>query len=89
MWLTRVRKNSAAAAAILLMGIVGCKANPPGKFETNAMTFAKHHIFIGGKKQKNPLPDSAGTIADGKEAFSHYCVVCHGMDGQKYRSSFR
>jgi mono/diheme cytochrome c family protein len=20
--------------------------------------------------------------ADGKEAFSHYCIACHGMDGQ-------
>jgi mono/diheme cytochrome c family protein len=21
-------------------------------------------------------------IADGKEAFGHYCMVCHGLDGQ-------
>lgn len=46
------------------------------------MTFAKHHIFIGNRNQKNPLPDTADIRADGKEAFSHYCVACHGMDGQ-------
>jgi mono/diheme cytochrome c family protein len=46
------------------------------------MTYAKHHIFIGNKKQKNPLPDNHDTWSDGKEAFSHYCVACHGNDGQ-------
>jgi mono/diheme cytochrome c family protein len=70
------------AAAFFLTGIVGCKANPPGKLETMTVTFAKHHIFIGNKNQKNPLPDTSETRADGKEAFSHYCVACHGMDGQ-------
>jgi mono/diheme cytochrome c family protein len=71
-----------SAAAILLVGIVGCKASSPGKLETKTMTFAKHHIFVGNKSQKNPLPDTPQTLADGKEAFSHYCVACHGMDGQ-------
>jgi len=67
---------------IALAGVVGCKASSPGKLETSTMTFAKHHIFIRNKNQKNPLPDTAETRADGKEAFSHYCVACHGMDGQ-------
>ena len=71
-----------AAAAIFLGGLAGCKANPPGKLETKTISFAKHH-FIGDKKTKNPLPDNPDTLADGKEAFSHYCVACHGMDGQK------
>jgi mono/diheme cytochrome c family protein len=71
-----------AAAAILLPGLTGCKANPPGKLETKTVSFAKHH-FIGNKKTENPLPDNPDTWADGKEAFSHYCVACHGMDGQK------
>lgn len=42
----------------------------------------KHHISVGGKKQRNPLSASPQTIADGKEAFSHYCAACHGLDGQ-------
>ena len=70
------------AISLLTAGLVGCKANPPGKFETKTMVFAKHHILVGNKKQKNPLPDTAETRADGKEAFTHYCVACHGMDGQ-------
>jgi len=70
------------AAAIVLVGIAGCKSKSPGKLETKTMTFAKHHIFVGNKNQKNPLPDTPETRADGKEAFSHYCVACHGMDGQ-------
>ena len=69
-------------AILVLAGIVGCKASSPGKLETKTMTFVKHHAFIGNKNQKNPLPDNQQTLADGKEAFSHYCVACHGMDGQ-------
>jgi mono/diheme cytochrome c family protein len=77
-----MRRFEAPVVAILLAGIVGCKANSPGKFETNTMTFAKHHIFIGSKQQRNPLTDTPEHRADGKEAFSHYCIACHGMDGQ-------
>jgi len=66
----------------LTLAIVGCKADPPGKLETRTITFAKHHIYIRNKKQPNPLPDNTQTRADGKEAFGHYCVACHGNDGQ-------
>ena len=69
-------------ASLVLAGLAGCRATPPGKLETGAVTFAKHHFFIGNKKEKNPLPDTPETRADGKEAFSHYCVACHGMDAQ-------
>lgn len=71
-----------AAAAILIPGLAACKAKPSGKLEAKTLSFAKHR-FIGNKKTKNPLPDNPDTRADGKEAFSHYCVACHGMDGQK------
>ena len=71
-----------AAVAIFLAGIAGCRTNSPGKLETTTMTFAKHHIVVGNKSEKNPLPDTPATRADGKEALSHYCVACHGMDGQ-------
>lgn len=60
----------------------GCKANPPGRVETKLVTAAKHDVFIRGKSESNPLPSNAATIADGKEAFSHYCAACHGLDGQ-------
>jgi mono/diheme cytochrome c family protein len=69
-------------ATAALLGLVGCKANPPGRLETAVVTCAKHHILIGNRKQRNPLPDTPENRADGKEAFSYYCVACHGMDGQ-------
>jgi len=46
------------------------------------MWAVKHHITVRGKKQRNPLPVTPQTIADGKDAFSHYCAACHGLDGQ-------
>jgi cytochrome c553 len=77
-----MRRLVAITIASLALGLGGCKANPPGKIETKSMTFAKHHLLVGNKGQRNPLPSNANTWADGKEAFSHYCVVCHGVDGQ-------
>ncbi len=77
-----MRRLIVATAAIFVVGLAGCKANPPGKLETKIITSAEHHFLIGNKKQRNPLPDTPQTWADGKEAFSHYCVACHGMDGQ-------
>jgi mono/diheme cytochrome c family protein len=65
-----------------LPGLGGCRASQPGKFETRTVTYAKHHFLVGNKSVKNPLPDTLETRTDGKEAFSHYCVACHGMDGQ-------
>jgi mono/diheme cytochrome c family protein len=77
-----VRRLALTIFAIFFVTLAGCKAKSPGKLETRTVTFAKHHIFIGNKSQKNPLPANAETLADGKEAFSHYCVACHGNDGQ-------
>jgi mono/diheme cytochrome c family protein len=78
-----MRRLSIAFATLSLMWMAGCKADhPPGKLESGVVTFAKHHFLVGNKSQKNPLPDTAETRSDGKDAFSHYCVACHGMDGQ-------
>lgn len=77
-----MRASVSLMAALLSVGLAGCKANPPGAAETKFITSTKHHIFIGNKNQKNPVPDTAQAQKDGKEAFSHYCVACHGMDGQ-------
>jgi mono/diheme cytochrome c family protein len=66
----------------IALGLAGCKADPPGKLETKIITAAEHDIFIRNRGQKNPLSDTPQTWAEGKEAFSHYCVVCHGLDGQ-------
>jgi len=71
---------------ISIMGIAGllqgCKATPPSRVETAVMTKAKHSVFVGNKRARNPIAFSPQSFADGREAFSHYCVACHGMDGQ-------
>lgn len=77
----RVRAT-ALILCTLPVALCGCKAKPCGKAETKVMSEWKHHVAIGNKKQKNPLPATPENIAAGKEAFSHYCVACHGIDGQ-------
>lgn len=62
--------------------IAGCKAAPPSRAESSLIWGWKHHVSIGGKKQRNPLPATSQTIADGKQAFSYYCASCHGLDAQ-------
>jgi cytochrome c553 len=73
-----------SVAILVAAGIVisGCKASPPGRMETSAMTRIKHSITVGGKDVHNPLPVSTTSIENGKTAFSFYCAACHGLDGQ-------
>ena len=66
----------------VLQSEAGCKATPPGKWETAVITTAKHQVLVGDRKEKNPLAPTPEHIAEGKDAFSHYCVACHGLDGQ-------
>lgn len=75
------RAVAMAVMACMLAG-TGCKASPPGKLETSVMTRAKRLLFVRNKDQKNPLQLTAENLLAGKTAFSHYCIVCHGLDGQ-------
>ena len=70
------------AGDALSVCLAGCKVSAPGKWETSALTRIKHSVTVGGKNLQNPLSVSAESIASGKDAFSHYCVACHGLDGQ-------
>ena len=70
---------SLVAAACLA---AGCQSRTPGTAETTVMTWMKRKIFVGNKKQTNPLPATPETIRAGQIAFSHYCFTCHGLDGQ-------
>lgn len=75
----------ALPGGLLLIGGIffcGCKVSAPGRWETSTMTRIKHAVTVGGKKVKNPLPDSPEIEKNGRNAFSHYCVACHGYDGQ-------
>lgn len=60
----------------------GCRATPPGKWETATMTRIKHSISVRGRSNRNPLPETPENIKDGQAAFSHYCMACHGLDAQ-------
>ncbi|MBB5339000.1 c-type cytochrome [Tunturiibacter gelidoferens] len=53
----------------------------PSVTETKVINWTKH-ITIGGKKDANPVAASAENIEDGKQSFTSYCMVCHGLDGQ-------
>ncbi|HWR14692.1 MAG TPA: cytochrome c [Terriglobales bacterium] len=67
---------------LLVVVAVACRASAPGKVETALMTRAKRLLFVGNKDARNPLQANPQTIESGKEAFSSYCMVCHGLDGQ-------
>lgn len=69
-------------AAAVLFELAGRKADPPGPVETAVATYVKHHVLVGNRGKKNPLADTPENRSDGKDAFSYYCVACHGMDGQ-------
>jgi mono/diheme cytochrome c family protein len=60
----------------------GAAAKPAGNLELLAITAAKHHLLVGNRSAKNPLPADAQNVLEGKQNFSHYCYVCHGLDGQ-------
>lgn len=77
-----VRFHVLATWFAAILALTGCKATPPSAFETHVLTYAKLHVLVGNKSEKNPQLSTAATIAAGKEAFTHYCVACHGMDGQ-------
>jgi cytochrome c553 len=70
------------AALCAAVSFDGCKARTPLGLETRTMTVVKHYVLIGHRSQKNPIGASPQSIADGKDAFSHYCAACHGMDAQ-------
>ncbi|HWZ50145.1 MAG TPA: cytochrome c [Granulicella sp.] len=72
-------------AFLLLLAVTllsGCRSTPPSPTETKAISWTKHHVTIGGKKDINPEPPAADNIDDGKQLFTSYCMVCHGLDGQ-------
>jgi mono/diheme cytochrome c family protein len=72
--------HAALVGAALL--VCGCKVSPPSEGESRIIEATEHHITVGNKSQRNPQAFNAENLAAGKEAFGHYCVACHGLDGQ-------
>lgn len=71
-----------ALLVLASLGLVGCRAKSPGKVEEKIVDWTKLHVTIGGKKDVNPDRPTPQNIADGKQMFDSYCMVCHGLDGQ-------
>jgi mono/diheme cytochrome c family protein len=46
------------------------------------LQWLKLHVTVKGEHDHNPLQETPENIAEGKDAFGHYCMVCHGLDGQ-------
>ena len=70
------------AATLASALLCGCKVSAPSAVESRIVTFTKHQITVGNKSARNPVAMTAENLAAGKEAFGHYCIACHGIDGQ-------
>ena len=75
-------KISLILGALGLLALAGCKAGAPGSLESKVVTGIKHDVTIGGKNDKNPVPDTPDAVKEGAEHFQHHCQICHGLDGQ-------
>lgn len=83
MWSSKMRVRSQLVGIAAGAALSGCKGRPPSKSETSLVWGWKHHLFVGGKKDRNPLQATPQTIADGKQAFSDDRAACRGLDRQK------
>jgi mono/diheme cytochrome c family protein len=79
-----MRRPSLISALVcpLLVCLSGCEVKPPGRLETASVQWVKHHVTVGGRNDRNPLPASHESVDQGKRTFGDYCVECHGRDGQ-------
>lgn len=76
-------KASAVLLGVASLGaLAGCAARPASRGEAVLVQWTKHHVTVGGAHDRNPMPATAETIAEGQQAFGSYCMVCHGLDGQ-------
>lgn len=66
----------------LPLALAGCQARAPGRLEATLARQIKQKITVRGKKEVNPFPATQENIRVGQKNFSHYCVACHGLDGQ-------
>jgi mono/diheme cytochrome c family protein len=77
-----LKKVISCAVFACMSVLIGCRATPPSKTDTSVAYWTKHHITIRGKKDVNPYKATDDNIAEGKDSFTSYCMVCHGLDGQ-------
>jgi mono/diheme cytochrome c family protein len=73
--------HRSTCAAGLLLALSACAARPPGKLEEAVMTRVKR-VTVGGKGDHNPFSSTPDNVRRGQADFAHYCMACHGLDGQ-------
>ncbi len=73
---------AAVSALLSIAALAGCKVGEPSKVEKSVVTEIKHEVTIGGRNDKNPVPDTPDAVKEGAEHFQHHCQICHGLDGQ-------
>jgi mono/diheme cytochrome c family protein len=71
-----------AVALITLLATAGCQVGTPGTVQTAIIQGAKRHLTVRGRDQTNPLSPTPDNVRAGREKFTAYCMVCHGLDGQ-------
>lgn len=85
MWSNSVhppRLFSAVLTGVSVLALAGCAARPSSQGEISVAYWVKHHVTVGGTHDRNPVAATPEAIADGKQVFGSYCMVCHGLDGQ-------
>jgi mono/diheme cytochrome c family protein len=75
-------RTQAFLALLVAVLATGCRAKAPSAAESKVVDWTKLHITVGGRRDVNPVPATPENIAEGKQAFTSYCMVCHGLDGQ-------
>ena len=77
-----VTRYAKLVSLMLVLSLTGCSVSQPSAFERAVAREVKQKITVRGKGDVNPLPATRENIQSGQQAFSHYCLVCHGLDGQ-------
>ena len=79
---SRRAKAMLGPAMLAVITCAGCQVRQPGRVETAFAEEIKRTVTVGGKKDLNPIPADPENIQAGQKNFAHYCLVCHGLDGQ-------
>jgi mono/diheme cytochrome c family protein len=79
---SRHAKARLGLAVLVVIACAGCQVRQPGRVETAFAEQIKRTVTVGGKKDVNPTPADPENIQAGQKNFAHYCLVCHGLDGQ-------
>jgi mono/diheme cytochrome c family protein len=79
---SRRAKAMLGLAVLAVIVCAGCQVRQPGRMETAFAEEIKRTVTVGGKKDVNPIPAEPENIQAGQKNFAHYCLVCHGLDGQ-------